>query len=154
MVIFEIWCVYTYSTCPLRLATARLLDSPCGQYWTLELMIRWWHCFNHFISQLTWLQVFFLLMKTLRNYSLCKFQVHNTTWFTVVTVLQKTIPRTYPFSNWKFIPFDQHLHRLTPSFLATISCDGCDNHYYTDGKTDKKGRLKILPEFTAGLWRS
>lgn len=155
MIIVEIWCVYTYSTCPLRLATAQLFKSPMWlvlDSWALELMVKMVALFQSlcFSPQLPF---FFLLVKTHKTYSLNKFQVPNTVWFTVVTMLQKNIPRTYSFSN-KVYPLWPTVGGLAHSILATIPCDRCNNHYFTDGKIDNKGRLKILPEVTAGIWRS
>lgn len=50
----------------------------------------------------------YLVVRTLKIYSLGNFQVHNTLLLTIITMMYIR-SRTYSSYNWKFILFDQHL---------------------------------------------
>ena len=45
-------------------------------------------------------------MRIFKIYSFSNFQIYNTSLLTIVTMFVHHIPRTFQFSNWKFVPFD------------------------------------------------
>ena len=64
---------------------------------------------------------FFSVNRTLKIRSLSHFQVYNTVLLTVVTMLYFRFTEFNPSSNWKFLPFDQHLISPMLQPLATIN---------------------------------